>query len=114
MVFDGRDVESASERGAVYRNDQFHRAFRPRARSGVSFGACGGIGCGIVGSVEAPAVVVLGDGSGRRADVRSNDLGPVSLCGRRFGRHGDWDAGIFYWKLGDAAEGGGGARSGAD
>jgi len=59
--------------------------------------------CGALGSVEVPAMVVLGDGAAGVSDVRFHDLGKVSLHRGYFGDC-NGDAGVCGWELGDGTE----------
>ena len=54
-----------------------------------------------MGSVAAPALVVLGDGATGVVHVRFDDLGAVSLRGGCFRGNGDGDAGIRIRQLDD-------------
>jgi hypothetical protein len=67
-----------------------------------------------MGSVEVPAVVVLGNGAAGVSDVRVDDLGKISLhCGYFWG-DGYRDFGIFDWELVDGEEEGGDDGWGGD
>jgi hypothetical protein len=92
MVFDGWGVARNAAGRAHHGNDQFHRALRSRARRGVSFGACGGVGRGVVGSMAPPAVAVLGNVAAGDVHVRVNNLGTVSLRGGRYRWNSDGNA----------------------
>src|SRR6202165_3886818 len=92
MVFDGGSVARIAAGRARNCNDQFHRALWTRARRGVSFGACGGGGRGVVGSMAPPAVAVLGNVAAGGVYVRVNNLGAVSLRGGRFRWNSDGNA----------------------
>ncbi len=100
MVFDGGGVAWTATRRAVHGRDQFHRTLRTRAGRGVSFRARGGIGCGVVGSVAASALDVLGDGTHGDVHVRFDSMGPVSLRGGCFRRDGHGDDGVCDRQLG--------------
>jgi hypothetical protein len=57
-----------------------------------------------MGSVEAPALVVLGDVAAGSMHVRFDGVGTLSLRGGYFWGDGDGDAGICDWEVADGEE----------
>src|ERR1700687_332445 len=92
MVFDGGGLARAARWRGSHSDHQFHRTLRSRARRSVSFRTRGGVGCGVVGSVAAPALVILGDGAAGRVHVRIDSVGAVSLRRGRVWGTGDGNA----------------------
>jgi hypothetical protein len=101
VVFDGWGVAWGVAGWCGDFPSQFYRALRARARSGVSFGACGWRSGGHMGRLAPPEVVVLGDAAVGGVHVRVDDLGAVSLCGRRYRGDDYRDAWLCHWAVAD-------------